>query len=290
MDEIALAAQIDMKAKWQPPEPFIWTTADWGLGEVEISLTADLPVLRAVTILDSHLLLMQDREPPAVAFEAPTNNAQMHAGDPVRVLASDRLSAIASVDLKVDDGAWQPLPALDVLAGRYGSPLPVLPLGPHRLAARSLDAAGNSAATVDLPIRVVGVLPLQVTAPIDGSTTVALEIDFVGSTSPSASVRLHRGNDQWQTSADSSGQFQLAAVPLIAGANAFTVQAEDGFGNTSAIVPVAVTATAVAEPIAVPASDWRGLILLAVLILLSATWLPATGACRHQSNHRSLFS
>jgi len=281
---------INLSPGAQHTEPFIWTTADWGLGEVEISLTADLPVLRAVTILDSHLLLMQDREPPAVAFEAPTNNAQMHAGDPVRVLASDRLSAIASVDLKVDDGAWQPLPALDVLAGRYGSPLPVLPLGPHRLAARSLDAAGNSAATVDLPIRVVGVLPLQVTAPIDGSTTVALEIDFVGSTSPSASVRLHRGNDQWQTSADSSGQFQLAAVPLIAGANAFTVQAEDGFGNTSAIVPVAVTATAVAEPIAVPASDWRGLILLAVLILLSATGLPATGACRHQSNHRSLFS
>lgn len=259
---------INLSPGAQHTERFVWTTADWGLGEVEISLSADLPVLRAVTALDSHLLLMQDREPPTVAFETPTNNAQLHAGEPVRVLASDRLSAIASVELSVDGGAWHVLPALDVLAGRYGSPLPELPLGPHRLAARSLDAAGNSAVTTDLPIRVVGVLPLQVTAPIDGSTTGALDIDFLGSTSPGATVRLHRGNDHWQTTADPGGQFLLASIPLAAGVNAFTVQAEDSFGNTSAIVPVVVTATAVAEPIAVPGIDWSGLILLAVLILL----------------------
>lgn len=261
---------IDLNPGAQHSESFVWSTSEWGLGEVEISLSADLPTLRAVSILDRHSLLMQDREPPALAFEVPTHNAQVHAGDPVRVLATDRLSAIASVELSVDGGAWHALPALDVLAGRYGSPLPVLALGPHRLAARGLDAAGNSAVTADLPIRVVGILPLQVTAPIDGSSTEAVAIDFVGSTSPGVSVQLRRGGDHWSTTADLDGRFLLTEVPLLAGVNAFTVQAEDAFGNTSAIVPVAVTATALAEPTPVPASDWRALLLLALLILLLA--------------------
>lgn len=260
--------RIDLHPGAQHTESFVWSTSDWGLGEVEISLSADLPVLRALSILDRHVLLMQDREPPTVAFEAPIDNAQVHAGDPVRVLASDRLSAIASVELRVDAGAWQTLPAIDVLAGRYGSPLPVLTLGPHRLAARGLDAAGNTAVTADLPIQVVGVLPLLVTAPIDGSSTTALDADFAGSTSPGATVNLHRGSDHWQTTADPGGAFLLAAVPLAAGVNEFTVQAADGFGNTSAIVPVAVTATALAEPIPVPSIGWRGLIVLTLLMLL----------------------
>ncbi|MGE3972169.1 MAG: Ig-like domain-containing protein [Porticoccaceae bacterium] len=261
---------IDLSPGAQHSESFVWSTSDWGLGEVEVSLSADLPTLRVPSILDSHSLLMQDREPPALAFEAPTHNAQVHAGDPVRVLATDRLSAIASVELSVDGGAWHELPALDVLAGRYGSPLPVLALGPHRLAARGLDAAGNSAVSADLPIRVVGILPLQVTAPIDGSSTEAVAVDFVGNTSPGVNVHLRRGSDHWQTTAEPDGRFLLAAVPLAAGVNAFTVQAEDAFGNTSAIVPVAVTATALAEPTPVPANDWRALLLLALLLLLLA--------------------
>jgi hypothetical protein len=261
---------FDLIAGAQRTQAFNWATSTWGLGLVDITLTADLPVTRVISVLDTHALLLVDREAPAIQFEIPAANARLRAGDALRVLASDRLSAIGITELCIDNGAWTPLNAIDVLAGRYGTALPVLSFGPHQLSARTQDAAGNSASTPPLPIMVVGDLPLALSAPLDGSSTTAANIDFVGSTSAGAIVRVRRGAQEWLIQANASGAFTVPAVPLISGANAFSVRAEDSFGNLSATLNINVTATGVIELVPVPISSDLGWLLLAVMIVLMA--------------------
>lgn len=259
---------FDLLADAQRSQDFDWPTSTWGLGTVDLTLIADLPGQRAPVVLDSHALQLVDREAPTIAFEVPQPNAPIHSGDPVRVRAGDRLSNIAMVEVQVDGGAWFALAVVDALAGEYGTALPVTTMGPHQLVARTLDAAGNTATTTPLPIMVVGVLPLVVSAPLDGSSTDAPSVDFSGSTAAGAVIRVQRGAAQWQAQADGMGVFQLPGVPLIAGENAFSVRAEDGFGNQSATLVIRVQATGVVLP--VPAWNWRIGILLVLMIMVLA--------------------
>jgi hypothetical protein len=83
-----------------------------------------------------------------------------------------------------------------------------------------------------------------------------------------AVVRVQRGAAQWQAQADGMGAFQLPGVPLIAGENAFSVRAEDGFGNQSATLVIRVQATGVVLP--VPAWNWYIGTLLVLLIMVLA--------------------
>jgi len=259
---------FDLSAGAQRTQSFQWVTNNWGLGTVDITLTANLPEQRALVSLDTQALLLVDREAPAVQFELPAANAQLQAGDAIRVLATDRLSTIASAELRIDNGGWIALSGIDVLAGRYGSTLPVLSFGAHQLTARTRDAAGNMAITQPLPITVGGVLPLNVTAPIDNSSTDATDVDFVGTTSPGALVRVRRDNVEWLAQANLGGSFTVSDVPLIGGANVFAVRAEDGLGNASATIMITVIATGVIDVVPVPAGNGLGWLLLIVMILI----------------------
>jgi len=268
---------FDLPADAQQQQAIQWPTAEWGLGMIDIELIADLPGRRAPVLLDSHALNLVDREAPLLAFTAPTAGAAVHVGDPVRVRSSDRLSAIAQVQLRIDGGAWFDLSPTDLPAGIYGSDLPALALGPHQLQARSTDSAGNVATTQLLQISVVGVLPLTLSAPLDGSSIEAPSIDFVGSSSPGALIRVSRAGMQWMATADGNGLFTVAGVPLLAGDNLFNVRAEDGFGNTSATLTLTVFALVAGEAIPVPSAHHHAWWLLALLILLIARrQLPAS--------------
>jgi len=259
---------FDLSAGAQRTQSFQWVTNNWGLGTVDITLTANLPEQRALVSLDTQALLLVDREAPAVQFELPVANAQMQAGDAILVLATDRLSTIASAELRIDNGGWVALAGVDLLAGRYGSTLPILSFGAHQLSTRTRDAAGNMATTQPLPITVGGVLPLNVTAPINNSSTDATDLDFVGTTSPGALVRVRRDNVEWLAQANLGGSFTVSDVPLIGGANVFTVRAEDGLGNASATILITVIATGVIEWVPVPAGNGLGWLLLIVMILI----------------------
>ncbi len=260
---------VNLLANAQSSQSFDWITSAWGLGVVDIVLIADLPGQRAPVVLDSHALNLVDRESPSVTFELPQANAQVHTGDPVRVRAVDRLSSIAITQLRIDGGDWFELSAVDVIAGQYGTALPVMPFGPHQLSARTVDVAGNVSSTTVLPITVVGVLPLSVSAPIDGSSSDQLSVDFAGSTVIGATVRVRRDGAEWQTQANGVGVFNLPAVPLVAGDNMFTVQAEDGFGNRSAAISIRVLATGVVQP--VPIATWPAWFVLMLLMVVLAS-------------------
>ena len=264
------ALTIDLLAAAQSTHAFEWATGNWGLGAIDIVLIADMPEQASPLILDTHALLLVDREAPTLRFETPVADQRMHVGDPVRVIANDRLSEIANVEVRIDNADWMPLSALDVLAGRYGSTLPVIALGPHQLNARTRDAAGNVASTQPLPIMVVGMLPLTVSAPLDGSTTEAAVVTFTGFTSANATVRIQRNGSEWQAQADATGAFNVPDVPLIEGQNRFVLRAEDGFGNVSANLSIAITATGTVEPIAVPIGGWHIWWLLTVLMIAMA--------------------
>ena len=261
---------FDVAAGATRTHSFEWPTNIWGLGLVDIHLIADLPEPRAPSTLDVHALLLVDREGPALQFLVPAANASAHVGDAVRVQANDRLSPIAITELRVDAGPWVAIPAVDVLNGHYATTLPTLSLGPHLLTARTQDAAGNVAVTSVLPITVVGDLPLVVHAPVDGSATSAVTIDFVGTTANGALVRVRRGAQEWTSLANALGAFTVADVPLNAGNNAFGVRAEDGLGNFSAPVAITVTANGIAEVVPVPIGSTIHWSLLATLMMIVA--------------------
>ncbi len=257
---------FDLAANAQLQQAIQWPTADWGLGLVDIELIADLPARRAPILLDTHALNLVDRESPQLQFVVPSSGAALHVGDPVRVSTSDRLSAIVQVQLRIDGGAWFDLGLIDLPTGSYGIGLPSLAFGPHQLQARSQDSAGNIATTAALPISVVGVLPLTLSAPLDGSSIEAPSVDFVGSSSAGALIRVSRSGLQWTAVADGTGAFSVPAVPMAVGDNRFSVRAEDGFGNASATINITVIGVGAAEVVPIPTADRAVWWLLALLI------------------------
>lgn len=259
---------FDLAANAQLQQAIQWPTTDWGLGLVDIELIAELPARRAPILLDTHALNLVDRESPQLQFVVPSSGAALHVGDPVRVSASDRLSAIVQVQLRIDAGAWFDLGLIDLPTGSYGASLPSIAFGPHQLQARTADSAGNIATTSALPIAVVGVLPLALTAPLDGSSIEAPSVDFVGSSSAGALIRVSRSGLQWTAVADGTGAFTVPAVPLAVGDNRFSVRAEDAFGNASATINITVIGVGAADAIPIPLADRTTWWMLALLILL----------------------
>ncbi len=230
-------------------------THEWGLGSRHLALSVTLPGDNISRELDTHELDLVDREPPLLDVLQPVADGRVSPGAVVSLQASDRLSAIALVELRFDDGTWLAATPDAGVSSQYLAAIPLLSLGRHRLQARAFDAAGNVSPLRERSFIVVGELPLTVVVPVDGATIETGPTAFSGSTLAGAQVRIRLGELSWQGIADASGRFQIEGVPIVQGENRFSVRAEDAFGNQSRIVPVLVIGQVVAgatPPIPVP--------------------------------------
>lgn len=263
-----LPLQFDVPSVASSLQTIRLDTHEWGLGSRHLALSVTLPGDNISRELDTHELDLVDREPPLLDVLQPVADGRVSPGAVVSLQASDRLSAIALVELRFDDGNWLAATPDAGAATQYVAAIPLLELGRHRLQARAFDAAGNVSPLRERSFIVIGELPLTVVAPIDGATTEPGPTAFSGSTLAGALVRIRLGELSWQGVADVSGRFQIDGVPIGLGENRFTAQAEDAFGNQSRVVPVLVIGRAVAgapPPTPVPFHPIAWVLLIALL-------------------------
>lgn len=267
---LQLPLQFDVPSGASSVQTIRLDTREWGLGSRHLALSVTLPGDNVSRELDTHELDLVDRELPLLDVLQPLQDARVSPGAQVTLLASDRLSAIALVELRFDDGSWLAATPDAGAPAQYLAAVPLLELGRHRLQARAFDAAGNVSALRERSFIVVGELPLAVIAPVDGVTLETGPMAFDGSTLAGAQVRIRRGELSWSGVADGSGRFHIDGVPIGLGENRFIAQAEDAFGNQSRVLPILVIGQAVAgtsEPTPIPFHPIAWMLLIALLAM-----------------------
>ena len=113
--------------------------------------------------------------------------------------------------------------------------------GSYRIDVDATDAAGNhSAASVSFTLDLD---PPQVTfdSPLDGAVLATATVDVSGHTEGLAKLHFVAGSFSVDTTADASGAFSVASVPLLAGGNTFTAHATDKAGNLGPDATITVT-------------------------------------------------
>ena len=126
----------------------------------------------------------------------------------------------------------------------------------HTLHLQATNALGQSSSsnvtfTLKTTPPTVPTVHLDTTSdPGQTGRTTASTVTIEGQTSPGVQVKLiESSSTTLTTTADSSGAYSFASVPLAAGSNPFTVEAEDNAGNISQHIAFFVRESA---PVAVP--------------------------------------
>src|SRR6185312_9908154 len=99
-----------------------------------------------------------DLLPPQITVLSPPSDNVQPAIVSLRAAIVDLHSAVASAQVSVDDGTWQPISA--GADGAYGRGLSGLSDGLHTLRVRASDTWGNQAQTMALPFTVDATPPL----------------------------------------------------------------------------------------------------------------------------------
>lgn len=127
------------------------------------------PTAGAFRTLASATITTVDRRAPQIRAVTPADGG-FHNG-PVRFEAEarDDLSLVASVEYRLDEGPWTPLPPGDMASGRYATtwtPGPADERG-HALSFRAADTAGNDAGTSSADANPVSVrFTIDLTPPV----------------------------------------------------------------------------------------------------------------------------
>jgi RHS repeat-associated protein len=182
-----------------------------------------------------------DTTPPSLVLTSPASGASTNTNITVTGQASDALAGLSKVELSLDGGSLAPL-TLNATGGFTKSTTLALDGtadGSHTVLVRATDEAGNvkqASVTWTLDTRpptapTFGLDPASDSPPVGDSQTYLRPVTLDGTTEPGATVALVGGTQT--TTADASGHFALTGVPLLAGANALTVRATDGAGNSS---------------------------------------------------------
>lgn len=129
-------------------------------------------------------------------------------------------------------------------------------------------------ADVDL---VSEILPLTLSSPQDGARVDAGTIDFVGTTEAGAQIEIRGSHGVSTTVAGADGSFMVSAVPLLAGANRFTIEAAADDGRRSAglrlmVMQGADTPAVPAVPVIIDVLGREGIWLLVLLLAAGALW------------------
>jgi plastocyanin len=205
-------------------------------------------------------VVKSDTTAPVVsASVAGTQDAEGHyvGKAVVTVTASDAGSGVASVEYRVDGGAWTP----------YAAPVPVTVAGAHTVEFRAADVAGNTSPVGSVAFTVVAggdtaapSVSMQVTGRQDGGW------NYVGqATVTLTAADAESGVDSIEYKVDSGAWTRYPAPVVVSALGAHTVRARatDVAGNVSAELTGAFTVVAAAPPPdACPDSDTRETVVI----------------------------
>ncbi len=172
-----------------------WPTEDIAPGDYSFSLRAQVPdgdggqTWQALRQASLHL---PDREAPTVLLVEPIAGDLLLPGDAVRIEADDRLSAIAAVEFRIDQGQWRPTEPAG--GNAFHAAWPSVGEGVFTVEARALDDWGNEARTP--PITVSGrgsAVPEAVPIPVGVTALWLLQLILLAGTA--AIVIGRRGRD-----------------------------------------------------------------------------------------------
>ncbi len=167
-----------------------------------------------------------DATPPTLDISLSPDPAGAISSEPVTVLAdaSDAISGVEQVDVRVDDGPWQPLDGF-VLDGEVD----------HELTVRAMDVAGNAAeATTSVRVDTVGPL-------IEAPDLLALGQELVLTVTDGLSgvdqvVLTGPDGLDLEASPRADQAWIVEDVAGLAGLDEVTVTATDGVGHSSSLV------------------------------------------------------
>ncbi len=214
-----------------------FATAGLPLGVVVavLEVQAETGAWQTLAVADFALV---DRTPPALAVVAPAAGAFLAVAEPrAEVQAADALSGVASVEVRLDGGAWRAAtPATGVL---FHLQLEELSEGLHLLEARATDASDNSGGSPGISFTVDLTPPrITITGVADG------EVAF-GEVVPGIAIEEEHPASE---SIELDGEPFLSGTPIAGiGEHLLEVTAEDLAGN--------LAQAAVAFEIAVPEPD-----------------------------------
>jgi hypothetical protein len=124
--------------------PFSFDTTGWPLGPIQLRLTwraVDEPDTSPLPI-DQRTASIRDGDPPQVTVLEPDDGAIVGSAPLVRALATDALSAVNEVSVRVNGGPWQAMQAT-ATADEYGGN-PFLPqIGLNLIEVRAVDDWDN---------------------------------------------------------------------------------------------------------------------------------------------------
>lgn len=222
-----------------------------------------MPIWRALDRVSTEVV---DREPPEARLTEPAANALVAIGDMLRVKATDRLSAIAKVEIALDGGKFMPMSPRAGFADEFELALIDTTPGAHQLTVRATDLYLNSVQSEAIPIRVREVLGLTILFPAEGQLLTQANTYVEGNTKAGAALRLSVADRLYLGSADAEGRYRINGVVLDPGENVLSLVATDKQGNSSATVQRRVRVAASLN-LPVPLSLAGLLTLLAALLI-----------------------
>lgn len=234
-----------------------WDTGDLGFGQSG-SIAFPAPASYAYSCLfhpfmTGSLDVALPGEPPSVSITAPAAGATVEGTVQVQGSASDPDGAVTLVEVRVDDGAFQPATGTTSWALAWDTAA-VLD-GVHTLTARATDDAGRTA-TAQRSVTVANPPAVAITSPATNSTvqgvvTIQGTASDPGPMSQLDVVEVRIDGGAW---APASGldawQFAWDAGAVPGGAHTIEARATDVGGATSPLASVSVTVVNLAPAIA----------------------------------------
>ncbi|MCB1642876.1 MAG: hypothetical protein KDI37_14185, partial [Xanthomonadales bacterium] len=132
-------------------QAFSIDSSSWSLGElrVELSWRAEDEPDASPVIIDQRQVTIRDGDAPEVSIVEPIDGAIVGSKPLIRATATDVLSEIAVVAVRINAGAWQPMTASVVPDSYEASPfLPIV--GYNLVEVRAADTAQNEAFAIPI--------------------------------------------------------------------------------------------------------------------------------------------
>jgi len=167
-----------------------------------------------------------DRSPPNVELRQPLNADFIRGDATASVFAVDTLTSIDKVEISIDSGQWIPAVISDVTQSLYSSVLQSLAEGTHTIAARAIDAVGNTGTTAALSFIVDNTPPVVTVTGVNNGDVVNTDVTPVITFSDdnlSQTLNTLNGSDFIPKVITAEDSYQLTAF------------ASDSAGNTTQV-------------------------------------------------------
>lgn len=195
-------------------------------------------------------VLVDDNDNPTVTITSPTDGDTVNAYSvSLTGTAADATSGVASVQVKVDSGAWEGATGTTSWSFSTG----MLSETSHVIAVRSIDNGGNISTEQSITVTISHPPDndnptVTVTTPTDGTTLSNLAPTFEGTandpgTTPSglSNVQVRVDSGSWQPVSGTTFWSYTPSSDLSEGSHTFEFKAVDNKGNESTITTISLT-------------------------------------------------